>query len=172
MESRAWESRKTRLAELDSWTVQGRVGVETARDSGTASLTWDQDGEDYAMRIMAPLSQGTFELKGGADGVTLRSPDNQIRSAADPQELMEQNLGWSLPVTGMKYWVRGIPVPDRPVEQIRVDDTGRLLDLQQDGWRISISRYKQVAGLELPDKLYMENQPLKMRVVIAEWQLR
>lgn len=167
-----WEARQLRLAALERWRLQGRVGIETSQDSGSATLTWEQEGEDYAMRIMAPLAQGTFELKGDPGSVTLRGPDNQTTTAADPQALMQEKLGWSLPVAGLKYWVRGIPAPGRPVKQIRIDAAGRMLDLQQDGWRISISRYAQVGTEELPDKLYMENQPLKMRVVIGAWQLR
>lgn len=166
-----WTRRQQRLAAIERWVLQGRVGVDTGTDSGSATLNWEQNGDDYAMRIMAPLSQGTYELKGNATGVILRSPDNRTVSAKDPQALMQRSLGWSLPVRGLKYWVRGIPAPGRPVDHIRIDDGGRLLDLQQDGWRVSMQHYRQVGAEELPDKIFMENDPLKMRVVIGEWQL-
>lgn len=166
-----WLDRQQRLAALVHWALQGRVGIETGKDSGHASMSWEQNGENYAIRISAPMSQGTFELKGGAEGVTLRGPDNREVAAADPQALMQAQLGWSLPVAGLKYWIRGIPVPNRPVAAVRLDDAGRLSDLEQDGWRVSVQRYKTVGGEELPDKIFMENAPLKMRVVIGEWQL-
>ena len=167
-----WRLRQQRLSQISNWLLQGRVGIETATESGSAALRWEQKGEQYSMRIMAPLSQGTFELTGSDEGVRLRSPDNQILSARDPEALMSRQLGWSLPVSGLRYWVLGIPSPLRPIEHIRVDENGRMLDLQQDGWRISIQRYGTVAGEELPDKIFMENSPLKVRMVIGEWQLR
>ncbi|MGQ0658538.1 MAG: lipoprotein insertase outer membrane protein LolB [Chromatiales bacterium] len=167
----AWEQRQVQLAAIESWTLKGRVAVETARDSGSATLTWEQNRDRYAMRISAPLAQGTFELRGDAGSATLRTPENRTLTAPDPQTLMRENLGWSLPVAGLKYWVRGLPAPGGVAGQLRVDDAGRLLDLEQDGWRISVLRYRQVADTELPDKLYMENSPLRMRVVIGEWQL-
>lgn len=166
-----WVDRQQRLAALVHWTLQGRVGIETGKDSGSASMRWEQNGEDYAIRISAPMSQGTFELKGSARGVTLRGPDNREISASDPQALMQAQLGWSLPVAGLKYWIRGIPMPDRPVAAVHLDDAGRLSDLEQDGWRVSVQRYQTVGEEELPDKIFMENAPLKMRVVIGEWQL-
>jgi outer membrane lipoprotein LolB len=166
-----WLDRQQRLAALVQWNLQGRVGIETGKDSGNATMSWEQNGEEYAIRISAPLSQGTFELKGGMQGVTLRGPDNRVASAADPQALMQDQLGWSLPVAGLKYWIRGIPMPNRPVAAVHFDDAGRLSDLEQDGWRVSVQRYKKVGGEELPDKIFMENAPLKMRVVIGEWQL-
>jgi len=168
----AWQARQRRLATLQRWTLQGRVAIETAQDSGTATLTWEQDGDRYIMRIMAPLSQGTFELRGDDRSVALRTPENETLTATDPQALMQQNLGWSLPVAGLKYWVRGIPAPGSPARQLRVDAAGRMLDLEQDGWRVSVLRYKLVGTEEVPDKLYMENSPLKMRVVIAEWKFQ
>lgn len=166
-----WDRRRARLAALERWTLQGRVAIETARDGGTATLRWEQDRERYAMRIIAPLARGTFELRGDAGSVTLRTPENQTLTASDPQALMQKNLGWSMPVDGLQYWVRGLPAPGSPARHLRVDEAGRLRDLEQDGWRISLLRYTQVAGLELPDKLYMENNPLRMRLVIGEWQL-
>jgi outer membrane lipoprotein LolB len=166
-----WARRQQQLATIERWVVQGRLGIETRSDGGTATLNWEQDGASYAMRIMAPLGQGTFELRGNEDGVSLRTPDNRQVTARDPESLMQQSLGWSLPVAGMRYWVRGLPVPGHPIEQIRVDDSGHLLDLQQDGWRISMQRYRTVGGHELPDKIFMESEPLKMRVLISEWQL-
>lgn len=166
-----WLDRQQRLAALVQWTLRGRVGIETGKDSGNASMSWEQNGEEYAIRISAPMSQGTFELRGDAQGVTLRGPDRSEISAADPQALMQEQLGWSLPVAGLKYWIRGIPMPNRPVAAVRLDDAGRLSDLEQDGWRVSVQRYKAVGEEELPDKIFMENAPLKMRVVIGEWQL-
>lgn len=166
-----WARRQQQLAGISRWVVQGRVGIETRSDGGTAALNWEQDGDSYAMRIMAPLGQGTFELRGNEVGVSLRTPDNRRVSARDPESLMQQSLGWSLPVAGMRYWVRGLPVPGHRIDQIRIDDDGHLLDLQQDGWRISMQRYRAVGEHQLPDKIFMESEPLKMRVVISEWQL-
>lgn len=170
-ENADWAKRQKQLTAIERWTVQGRIAIETTAEGGSATLNWDQDGERYAMRITAPLGQGTFELQGDEDGVSLRAPDNKTLTARDPQALMQQSLGWSLPLSGLKYWVRGLPSPGSRVEQLRLDDAGRALDMQQDGWRISLLRYRDVNGIELPEKIFMASEPLKMRLVISEWKL-
>jgi outer membrane lipoprotein LolB len=170
-ENAEWTKRQSRLSAIERWTVQGRVAIETAAEGATATINWNQDGESYSMRIVAPLGQGTFELQGNAEAVSLRAPDNKTLTARDPQALMQQSLGWSLPLAGLKYWVRGLPQPDHPVEQLRLDEAGRVLDMEQDGWRISLLRYSDVNGIELPEKIFMASDPLKMRLVISEWKL-
>jgi len=166
----AWQRRQQQLGKLQSWDLQGRVAIETAQDNWTASVTWRNDAESYRMRFMAPLSQGTFELTGAPGRVQLRLPEKTLE-APDPRRLMQDNLGWSLPVSGMRYWVVGLPAPGRETQELRVDGNGRLVDLRQDGWRISVLRYKKVGGLELPEKMYLQNDPVKVRLVVGEWQL-
>ena len=150
--------------------MQGRVAIETAQDNWTASVTWKNEAEHYQMRFMAPLSQGTFELTGAPGRVQLRTPEKTLE-APDPRQLMQDNLGWSLPVYGMRYWVLGLPAPNRKTQELHIDQVGHLVDLQQDGWRISVLRYKKVGEVELPEKVYLQNDPLKVRLVIEEWQL-
>lgn len=165
-----WQRRQQQLQQVQRWDLQGRVAIETAQDNWTASVTWKNEAEHYQMRFMAPLSQGTFELEGAPGHVQLRTPEKMLE-AADPRQLMQDNLGWSLPVYGLRYWVRGLPVPNHDTQQLHIDEAGRLADLRQDGWRISVLRYQKVGVLELPEKVYLQNEPLKVRLVIGEWQL-
>ena len=165
-----WQRRQQQLQQLQNWDMQGRVAIETAQDNWTASVTWKNETEHYQMRFMAPLSQGTFELNGTPGHVQLRTPEKTLE-APDPHALMQENLGWSLPVYGMRYWVLGLPAPKHETQELRVDEVGHLVDLRQDGWRISVLRYQKVGGLELPEKMYFQNDPVKIRLVIGEWQL-
>ena len=167
----AWEKHRAAVAGITRWTLQGRIAVDTGKDSLTAGLHWEQQGEDYNLRVMAPLGQGTFELKGDPQQVALTNPDNQTVRARDAQALMQQQLGWSLPVAGMRHWIKGLPAPGTPAKDVRYDELGRIMDMQQDGWRISLLRYKTVGGKDLPDKLYLQNGTVKIRMVVGEWQL-
>lgn len=171
-EASAWDRHRERIAAIEHWTLQGRVAVETGKEGWNANLTWDQHADRYALRVVAPLSQGTFELEGDAEGVTLRTAENETLTAEDPQVLMQESLGWSLPVAGLKYWVRGVPAPGRPFEQLTLDEAGRMTDLSQDGWRVSVLRYKRVGDRDLPDKVFLQNDPVKVRLVVGQWQLQ
>jgi outer membrane lipoprotein LolB len=168
----AWEKHRASVASIKEWTLQGRIAVETDKDSLNAGLYWVQNGDAYSLRVMAPLSQGTFELKGNPGQVELTDPRNRTVRARDPEALMQQQLGWSLPLAGMRDWIKGIPGPGVPAKDVRYDEMGRVTDMRQDGWRISVLRYKTVGDKDLPDKLFMQNGSVKIRMVVGEWKLR
>jgi outer membrane lipoprotein LolB len=81
-------------------------------------------------------------------------------------------LGWHLPVEYLRYWVIGIPAPGRAVIK-SVDARGRLVELEQDGWRVTYPEYlgaDNVAGEALPRRLVVSDPRLRIRVVVDEWQ--
>ena len=166
----AWDTRKAELEQFSSWTMTGRVAVQSDKEGWSATLHWDQDDENYVMRFIAPLGQGTYELEGDTVQVSLLTAENRIYNAQDPENLMQDNLGWSVPLHGLKYWVRGIPEPGVEHDNLVLDEQGRMTDLQQSGWRISILRYMQLENTDLPGKLFMSNDRFKLRIVVAGWK--
>lgn len=121
------------------------------------------------MRIIAPFGQGTYELKGGHGKVTLLTEKNELLEATDPDALMTENLGWSVPVLGLQYWVLGVPDPDSSIARRNIDAAGRLTALEQEGWKIIFSQYRTVGIYELPGKISMENPHIRVRLVIQDW---
>jgi len=169
--SAIWQERSVRLAGITHWVLKGRIAVQVEREGWTASLQWEQRPDDYVLRVSAPLGRGTFELTGSVDGVTLQTSDNRVFHADHPESLLQQTLGWQLPVSGLYYWIRGLPVPGARFESFELDEKGRLDDLVQDGWRVNYERYQAAEGMELPGKITMENERLKVRLVISDWFL-
>ena len=166
----AWDSRKIELEHFDKWTITGRVAVQSGQEGWSATLHWDQDHDRYNMRFIAPLGQGTYELEGGPERVSLLTAENRTFNAEDPESLLLDNLGWSVPLHGLKYWIKGVPEPGINTENLLLDDQGRLTDMQQSGWRISISRYSDFNGTQLPSRLYMHNDRFKLRLVVDDWK--
>jgi outer membrane lipoprotein LolB len=75
-----------------------------------------------------------------------------------------------LPVKGLYYWVRGLPVPDT-AETHGLTDHGRLQWLDQAGWHISYRGYNEVSGKALPAKIFLDSAQVKLRLVIDKWTL-
>jgi len=165
-----WKTRQDYLVKLRAWTLTGRLAVQTEREGWTATLHWIQDNENYNMRFIAPLGQGTYELSGDVHKVSMLTADNRFLQANDPERLMLDNLGWNVPLNGLKYWIRGLPEPGTAPDNMILDDKGRITDLQQSGWRISILRYAEIEGIDLPGKLFMQNDRFKLRLVIQDWK--
>lgn len=172
----AWQARQKILSTLQSWDLTGRIGVQTEKDSWQASLRWDQSPDSYAIRLSTPLGQEVMQLHGNASGVTMRTSDGE-ELAEDAETLMTKRLGWSLPVSGLRYWVLGVADPQAPLPATadkELDGLGRLTRLHQSGWDIEFRRYVTVNNVELPDKIFLSNKQgvqLNVRLAVEQWEI-
>ena len=162
------EERRARES-LKEWVAVGRVAVLHDEESWHANLHWEQRGERYHIRLIAPLGQGSVALRGLPGSVMMEHEEGAVM-AASPEVLLERHIGWRIPVTGLHYWVRGLadPTAENALEH---GDDGRPVRLDQNGWRIDFRRWGEVGGIALPEKVFMEADGLKVRLVIDQWDL-
>lgn len=159
------------LAAYDSWDLHARAVVRRPGEAYNIGLQWEQDRQRFGMLLAAPFGQGVFRIDGDEDaGYRLRLPDGQEFNNRSPEALLEEVIGWSLPVSGMKYWIRGLPRPGADYRH-RLDDSGGLLWIRQDNWDIEYTDYFD-AGPEprLPRRMNLERDELSIRLVIERWQ--
>ena len=168
---RLWQTHQQDLGRIHSWNISGRLGIQTEREGWHVSFRWQQgDAELYHITLSGPLGQESAELQGTPQGVTLLLADGHSATAADPDALILRHLGWRLPVKGLYYWVRGLPVPNS-AESHGLDGQGRMQWLEQSGWHISYRRYDDIAGKAFPTKIFLDSPQVKVRLVIDEWSV-
>ena len=158
-------------ATLDAWQLMGRVSLTRGEEGWHASLNWQQQGGHFYLKISGPLGQGGCQLSGDDRGVVLVDADGKTFAAEDADVLLLQVTGWQLPVTGLRYWIRGLPAPGAGEAQTRKDDSGRLNRLVQAGWTINYDRYQIVDDISLPDKLQLLRDDIAVRIVVDKWEL-
>ncbi len=169
--SQAWKVHQQTLVGLEHWSFSARLAVkDKVEDSWSASLRWQQGGDSYDIRLSGAFGQGAVRLFGHTGYAVIETADHAALTATSAELLMEEQLGWSVPVRGLKYWLVGLPEPSLITRQ-RLDAFGRLSELEQSGWQVRYSNYQRVDGLELPRKLELENARLRARLVIDRWQL-
>lgn len=167
----AWEARQDRISQLRDWSFNGRMAIRIEREGWSAGLHWIQRDAGYTVRVTNPFGQGMYSVEGTPQGVTLRTAQNKAFSAADGESLMREHLGWSIPVDGLGYWVRGIPDPKIAIEALDLDHNGRLTRLLQSGWQVEVQGYARTAQLELPMKLLMQHPRMRVRLAVERWKL-
>ena len=155
---------------LTHWRLNGRIGVQHEDKGFSATIDWRQLGDDFDIRLSAPLNGGTMQLRGGPDGVVMVQSDGSIDQATDAERLMARHLGWTIPVDGAAFWVRGLSAPQSQVVYENRDEYDRLVDFDQDGWRISVLDRLQFEDMTLPRKMFMSHPTLKVRLVIKTWE--
>jgi outer membrane lipoprotein LolB len=169
--SELWQQHQLAMAALDKWEARGRVAVRVENKGWTAGLRWQQQGGSYSARVTGPLGRGLYELSSDGGNVQLRTQDNRLLYAPDAESLMQQNLGWSIPVSGFIYWIRGLPAPDSRPADMTLDEGGRLRSLEQDGWRISYDGYLPRGGYELPQKITLTRDDFMLKLIIHDWEV-
>ncbi|MEM7465378.1 MAG: lipoprotein insertase outer membrane protein LolB [Pseudomonadota bacterium] len=163
--------RQKRLKQIDVWSFRGRAAVQRSAEGWSATLHWQQNGSAYRLRIVAPLGQGTYEILRDAEQVSLIDKDNQVYHAQSPEALVENAIGWKLPISNIEYWIRGLTGPTEKPSQLSLDEGGLIQDLASGGWRVSILEYQYIQGVAMPRKLFMNYGDTKIRVVISKWDL-
>lgn len=150
--ARAWRARMAELTPLRAWDVRGRMAVHTAHHGGEVSLRWVKKDQSYTIDLSGPLGHGLVRLQRSASGARLEDEHRHVYYAENAEELLFKTTGWRVPLRGLAYWIRGLPVPGVKHEQ-RLDDAGLLRGLRQMGWHIRFLAYKHYGRYVLPSDI-------------------
>jgi outer membrane lipoprotein LolB len=77
---------------------------------------------------------------------------------------MQQLLGWHLPLSHARYWVRGVPDPSLHWQAL-MDEQG----FSQAGWKVEYDRYTRAGTLVLPEKIRLTRPDLRITLVVNHW---
>lgn len=168
-----WQQHRQQAAAIQQWNISGRVAVNTGNNGGHADLFWQQrDEQDYDIRLVAPFGGGTSLIQARQGGVVFTSSDGEQLYEPDIDSLLAHVDDIQFPVSGLRYWIRGIPSPASPARLLSWTPEGRVNLLQQDGWRVQLRSYKQVGPYLLPNKVFItrpDNKDIDVRLVIRQW---
>jgi outer membrane lipoprotein LolB len=169
-QSMSWEARKTQLQTVQTWKLEGAMAIKTPQGGQTANLAWTQSSaQSYEINLFGPLGAGRISLLGQPNEVTLQA-NGKTQTADSPELLMQDMLGWQLPVSHAYVWIRGLPATQSHAV-LTFDAYHHLNTLQQNGWTIRYLQFTNVNGIDLPSKIIFERSPLLMVVVIHSWEL-
>ena len=79
------------IVELRQWRADGRIAIQKSDQGWSARLRWIKDGDEFQLRLIAPLGRGTYQLAGNEDVIALALPDGRQFAAASAERLMERS---------------------------------------------------------------------------------
>jgi len=166
----AWELHRAGLETLRTWSLKGRVAGKSYDEGFRAGVRWRQHPDNFDIDLLGPLGRKVAVINGTDGGVQLSTSKGESYSAEDPEILMQELFGYSLPVEGLRYWMRGIPDPELVYASLELDGFGRLKQLNQAGWLIDYQRYHNGTPA-LPAFIKISNPTLNANIVIDKWTL-
>lgn len=159
------------LARIPTWQAEGKIAINMEGQRQNASFNWQQQHDNYVIHLFGPFGQGATWLRRTSRGVTLENAEIGTRRAPDAERLMEETLGWQVPVTNLQYWIRGLTAPTPAPTMEEADERDLLSRLEQEGWQVTYHRYEVQEGWVLPAKLTAERDGIKVTIVVKRWQL-
>ncbi len=151
-----------------SFALNGRLSIDHQGRQHSAGLRWTHRVDSDEILMFAPLGKTVARVYRDAESATLDDGDGHYQ-ARNAESLMEQVLGWHLPLDGLHQWVLGMQDNDRAA-QVERDDAGRISVLNQSGWEINYLQYSGEAADSLPSRMLLNHEDLKIRLLIDEWE--
>jgi outer membrane lipoprotein LolB len=140
-ESIPFIQRHKTVNQLNAFKVSGKVGFIRENKGGSASLDWTQQGTQYLVRLYGPFGSESVSLRGNAEHIILTRSNGQRMEASKPETLVQKALGLDIPVSGLRYWLKGVPAPGNLARSPIVNADGLITEFEQDGWIIRYDGY-------------------------------
>lgn len=172
VEQTLWAEQQSMAAAVTQWNLYARGALRLEGEAYTIGIRWQRyDDSRFTMLIEAPFGQGVLRIETIAAGqYRLRLPNGQTYENTTVEALLDDAVGWSLPISGLDYWVRGLAHPETTYSH-RLDSVGRAKSIRQDGWDIDYVEYFEVVSEpELPRRISLTNQTVTLKLVIERWQ--
>ncbi len=175
-DAQRWALHRVRVEAVSSWRIQGKVSIRRADRLWQVGLNWLHDAVGDSLDLLGPGGRPVMRLQSRPDGA--RAVDSKGRRYRAPtfEALAAEALGVEVPVSSLRYWVAGLPAPDARVDSLRLNQDGRLDELEQGGWRVRYLRYRPVVSaslypLELPSLLALTRGEVEVTVAANRWRL-
>ena len=166
-----WSERRERLGDFNHWELQGKVAVRHEEGTDSAVIrNWTQRGDYFRIEMSSAfMGMGTVRLEGSPASLVITDPDGKTYQSANPEKLIQETLGWTLPVQALYYWIRGLPVPGNE-RQLFFNTRGQIAYLRQHGWELNFDSHQTLDGLpEVPRSLTATRGDLRLRLVMTRW---
>ena len=137
----------------NQFNLQGKIGVKTPQQSGSAFFTWQQQQQQFDIELSGILGVGKTQITGHPGQVILNSAKTGTITATSPEELLERATGWQAPITHLVDWVQAKTTSS--TAQTQKDTLNRLSQIIEEGWTVNLS-YNDNATL--PNKLILQQQ--------------
>ncbi|MDE2609248.1 MAG: outer membrane lipoprotein LolB [Burkholderiales bacterium] len=133
------------------------------------NFTWRQQGDAVTLQLLNPLGQTQAIVYSTPGAAKLELPDRAPLTGPRLEQVMHDALGFALPVAGLRYWLQLEAAPDSRSSLTRDPQTGRITQLQQDGWTIDYLSYTgtqpaRIKRINLSREL--NGEPLQVKLVL------
>jgi outer membrane lipoprotein LolB len=144
------------LQNSQNFSLQGKIGIRTPQQSGSAFYTWVQQNDQFEIELSGILGIGKTQISGEKNGqVTLNNSQTGLIRAASPEELLKRATGWDAPITYLMDWIQAKPATQHA--QVSKNEQQQISQIIEAGWTVDLSYNQSVFPNRLVLKQMLEN---------------
>lgn len=167
----AWlEEREAWFDAHPNWEISGRVGLRDGNRGGSLGFTWEAEGDEHRIHLRTSAGGRQWRLWFTPGQAELEGTDVTRLAGRSPDPLVEEAVGWPIPVRALSWWIRGLVPPDGG--RISFADDGTLAGVAGPVWTLEYRHFDQAEGRLLPTRLVARSGDYRVTIAIGEWTFR
>jgi len=124
----------------------GRFAVKTeqanrAPEAIQGGFVWRDTVTQLTLDLTNPFGSILARVMVNRNGAVLERANGETIQTTTPDSLVDQALGQSLPVQGLRAWLRAQQVPQQGMRVLERDAQGRIVSFEQEGWTARLSNF-------------------------------
>lgn len=166
----AQQAREVALGGRAHWSLAAHIGVSNERDSGSGELDWRQDGEAYSFTVRAPVTGKTWKLSGDDGYARLEGIEPNPIEARDAEKLLQERVGWDVPLAALRAWVLGLRAPAAPA-RVSYAESGLPARIEQSGWNVEYRDWYTDRDPPLPKRVFAARGATRVKLAIENFDI-
>lgn len=163
----AQAAREQALAAAPDWSLSGRLAVSANGEGGSGRLEWRQQGDDFEIRLAAPVTGKSWRLRQQGGMATLEGLEEGTLAAPDAETLLREATGWRLPLKALAAWARGARAEGGA--EIEFGPAGLPAMISQQGWQVEYREW-DAADPARPRRIFArQGDQASVRLVVDAW---
>ena len=124
----------------------GRFAVKTeqanrAPEAIQCGFVWRDTGAQLTLDLTNPFGSVLARVTVNSSGAALERANGEVIQTMTPDSLVDQALGQSLPVQGLRAWLRAQQKPQPEMRVLERDAQGRIVSFEQEGWSARLTNF-------------------------------
>lgn len=164
------DERRDWFANYPDWSVEGRLGLSDGQRGGSLAMHWQARGAIHEIHLRTLAGGQQWRLVLEPDWAVLSGSEVGRIEGHDPDALVQQAIGWPIPVRHLADWLRGLPAPGSA--RIEHSADGLMQRLEWDGWTLDYQRWASWGdgSVHLPARIDALRASQQLRLALRGWR--
>ena len=163
------------IAQSQALSRTGRFAVHVDDVTGKTEAVqggfawYDMGRSGLALDLNSPLGAAMARVEVDTTGAATLTEANGVQTVAESaDELVAQVLGSPIPVTGLRYWLRGQLAPQPAAQDLQRDSAGRPVAFSQAGWKVRVTDFDALGPVRMSlQRSEPGNRVINVRLVMT-----